>query len=207
MKYDTQGALRYQQRKASKHRAEMRLIDRALRLIPPSHHVLDVPCGGGRVALHLARRGHRVTAADLSEPMLGIAREALRREGFESPVNLQDVEQLTYPDRAFDTAICFRLFHHFPDPENRGRAVRELCRVADRFVALSYFSPLSPTSLRRILRARMSGRPMDPFPTSLREVKHYFAMAGFQLVKDLAQTPLLHSLHLAVFERATPPIP
>jgi hypothetical protein len=32
-------------------------------------------------------------------------------------------------------------------------------------------------------------------------VKRYFAAHGFGLVKDFAQVPLLHTLHVAVFAR------
>ena len=56
VKYDQTTATKYQTRKPAKHRAEMRLIDRAFALIPKTHRVLDVPCGGGRVAVHLAKR-------------------------------------------------------------------------------------------------------------------------------------------------------
>jgi hypothetical protein len=89
------------------------------------------------------------------------------------------------------------LFHHFPTPEIRQRVVSELCRVAAKSVALSYFSPRSVQSLRR----KLSGKDRDRFATSLSEVEGYFARAGFRLVKDFAQTPFIHTLHLAVFER------
>jgi ubiquinone/menaquinone biosynthesis C-methylase UbiE len=113
----------------------------------------------------------------------------------------QDVERLTYADSQFDTVISFRLFHHFPNAEIRQRAVAELCRVARKFVVLSYFSPASVTSLKRRLRVVMGGRPSEKHPTSLGEVESYFTRAGFRLVKNFAQMPLIHTLHLAVFER------
>ena len=47
----------------------------------------------------------------------------------------------------------------------------------------------------------MGGRKSDKHPTSLTEVKRYFAKAGFRFVKDFARTPIIHSLHVAVFER------
>lgn len=200
-KYDEETARRYQVRKERKHRGEMRLIERAFALVPKEHRVLDVPCGGGRVTVHLARLGYEVCAADLSDAMLAIARETIGRAGLQCRVEKQDVELLTYPDRHFDTVLSFRLFHHFPTPELRRRVVSELCRVARRFVALSYFSPLSATSLQRKLRAALGGRKSEKHPTSLGEVEGYFRACGFRLVKDFAQMPLVHTLHVAVFER------
>jgi cyclopropane fatty-acyl-phospholipid synthase-like methyltransferase len=200
-KYDSRTAERYQVRKEGKHRAEMRLVERAFTLIPKGHRVLDVPCGGGRVTVHLAQRGYAMTCADLSEAMLAIARENVARHGFQCPVERQDIEKLTCGDRAFDTVVSFRLFHHFPNREIRQRAVTELCRVAGQFVALSYFSPASVTSVKRKIRVAMGGRRSDKHPTPLSEVRGYFEKAGFRLVKDFAQLPLVHTLHLAVFER------
>ena len=98
------------------------------------------------------------------------------------------------PSTAF---VCFRLFHHFPNAEIRQRVVSELCRVARQFVVLSYFSPRSVTSLKR----KITGRESHRHATPLTEVAGYFEACGFQLVKDFAQLPLLHTLHVAIFER------
>jgi 2-polyprenyl-3-methyl-5-hydroxy-6-metoxy-1,4-benzoquinol methylase len=40
---------------------------------------LDVPCGEGRMAMEPARRGHRVTGVDLSEPLINVAWSAASR--------------------------------------------------------------------------------------------------------------------------------
>jgi SAM-dependent methyltransferase len=197
VKYDEQRARKYQQRKPGKDRAELQLVDHAFALISQTHRVLDVPCGGGRVMLHLARKGYNVTGADFSEGMLRVAREAAAQSKLRCPVERQDIEHLTYAGCGFDTIVCFRLFHHFHNSELRQRVVRELCRVAARYVVLSYFTPYSPQSLKR----KLTGTDTDRFATSLKEVKSYFTAAGFRLVKDFSQMPLVHTLHLAVFER------
>ena len=201
VKYTEATAKRYQVRKESKHLAEMKLVDRAFSLIPKTHRVLDLPCGGGRVTVHLGLQGYKMSSADLSDAMLAITRENVAQNGLKGTVEKQDIEKLTYADQHFDSLISFRLFHHFPNPEIRQRAVSELCRIAKQFVAISYFSPASVTSVKRSIRSAMGGRKSDKHPTSLTEVKRYFAKAGFRFVKDFARTPLIHTLHVAVFER------
>lgn len=201
VKYNEATARRYQIRKESKHLGEMKLVSKAFSLIPKHHRVLDLPCGGGRVTVHLGLQGYAMSSADLSDAMLQITRENLTANGLKGSVEKQDIERLTYADQHFDSLISFRLFHHFPSVEIRQRVVTELCRVTKQFVAISYFSPLSPTYLKRRFRSAI-GRPRgDKHHTSLAEVKRYFAKAGFRLVKDFARTPLLHTLHVAVFER------
>ncbi|MBI3853518.1 MAG: class I SAM-dependent methyltransferase [Verrucomicrobia bacterium] len=205
IKYSEERSRKYQQRKSGKHASEMRLLERAFALIPKTHRVLDAPCGGARVSIHLAGLGYQMSAADLSEAMVKIARENFTQNGLPGPVEQQDIEKLTYPDRHFDTIVSFRLFHHFPNGDIRRRVVNELCRVAGQNVVLSYFSPVSITSVRNKLAASIGGKKSKKYPTLLSEVESYFKANGFRLVKDFAQLPLVHTLHVAVFERAGRP--
>lgn len=201
--YDAGKAEPYQSRDPGKNAAELRLITRAFALVPKTHRVLDIPCGGGRVAIHLAKLGYQVSAADLSPAMLAFCENKVAASGLACPVEQQDVERLTYGAGAFDAIVCFRLFHHFPTPEIRRRSVGELCRVAKHQVVLSYFNPYSPTALQRKFRAATGGRRSSKYSTPLSEVASYFREFGFRLVKDFAQLRFLHTLHLAVFERVT----
>jgi SAM-dependent methyltransferase len=50
--------------------------------------ILEIGCGTGRVALPLARAGHRVTGTDRSEAMLDRARAAAEREGLADRLRL-----------------------------------------------------------------------------------------------------------------------
>lgn len=57
-------------------------------LLPPTARVLDLGCGPGHAALHLARAGHRVDAWDAAEAMVALVPEhpriAPRRAGFDA---------------------------------------------------------------------------------------------------------------------------
>ena len=53
----------------------------ALLTIRPSLRILDLPCGQGRHAIELARRGYEVTGVDLSPFMLKVAEERARAAG------------------------------------------------------------------------------------------------------------------------------
>ncbi len=200
VRYTQAASLRYQQRNPRRHEAEMRLIARAFQMVPPCR-VLDAPCGGGRVGLWLARQGYTVTAADLSEAMLDITRQNAVLESLAVEVQRQDVEHLEFETKSFDAVISFRLFHHFPNQEIRARTVAELCRVSRKHVLISYFHPWSTTALKQRVKSSLFDSPRTKHPTSLSEVRGYFRMHGFQLVRDFAQMPFFHTLHLAVFER------
>jgi ubiquinone/menaquinone biosynthesis C-methylase UbiE len=113
--------------------------------------LLDIPCGSGRFSIHLARKGYAVSAADYSEYMLELTRETARATKLSFPVFKADVENLALADRQFESVLCFRIFHHFPEAAIRQRVAAEICRVAEKHVAISYFSPYSFSSLKREL--------------------------------------------------------
>lgn len=62
---------------------EIDRLESLLQLRPPLR-VLDLPCGQGRHAIELARRGYQVTGVDLSEAMLSVARERAARAGVQA---------------------------------------------------------------------------------------------------------------------------
>ena len=184
--------------------AEMRLIHRAMMLVPNTHRVLDVPCGEGLVMLDLAQRGYAVTGADVSEEMVNLARRAAAVSGLTCPVHREDLQKLTFPDGSFDAVICFRSFDKLPAQELRQAIIAELCRVSRRYVLLSYASAGSSPSLDRTLRALWGVNRPDERAISLKDLKGSFAHCGFDLLKDFAQWPWLQSLHLAMWKRIAP---
>ncbi|GIV76557.1 MAG: hypothetical protein KatS3mg050_0951 [Litorilinea sp.] len=64
--------------------------------------ILDLGCGGGRIAYFLARQGAEVIALDLSFPLLQIARA---RQNL-LPLVQGDAAQLCFAPQTFDMVIC-----------------------------------------------------------------------------------------------------
>lgn len=201
IKHSIQAVEKYQHRRVNKHRAEMKLIERGLQTLPPLNSVLDAPCGIGRACLLLAEKGYDVTGVDLGEAAIMAARTAVEVARANVTIEQADLEQLPYDDASFDACLCFRFIHHLPTAEIREQIIAELCRVTRQFVLISYLNPLSVTSIRRSIRERLGGKPSVQHRISLGELVQHFEHQGFSLHQDLAQLPLLHSLHLAVFKR------
>ncbi len=136
-------------------RREVRSIRRSLLRVPPGSHVLDLPCGAGRLLDILAGSGFRVTCADCSEHMLRMARlrwetiRGSRKYNVSDPeFVVRDVMHTGYPDRQFDAIVCNRLFHHFRESEVRIRALRELRRISRGPVIVSFFNAFAIGSVR-----------------------------------------------------------
>src|SRR5436853_34785 len=76
-----------------------------LAAIRPGERVLDLGTGTGNAALLAARAGARVTAADPSPRLLGIARERLAAEGHDGELAVASAEALPFADHAFDVVL------------------------------------------------------------------------------------------------------
>lgn len=87
---------------------------------------LDVATGAGHTALHLASRGLRVTAADISEGMLAQVRQAVAARGLAVAMACHEAENLPYDDSAFGLVTCRTAAHHF---SSIGKFLREAFRV------------------------------------------------------------------------------
>jgi 2-polyprenyl-3-methyl-5-hydroxy-6-metoxy-1,4-benzoquinol methylase len=94
--------------------------------------LLDLGCGTGRFAIPMAANfGYRVTGADSSAEMLEKAREKDSRKAVEW--DLQDAQNLSYPDKSFDIVFMSHLLHHCDEPF---RVIRECRRVLTKSGAL-----------------------------------------------------------------------
>jgi ubiquinone/menaquinone biosynthesis C-methylase UbiE len=81
--------------------------------------VLDVGCGTGENALHVASLGLDVLGVDVAETALAIAREQAAARRLDVEFVLADAFQLGRLNRSFQTVLDCGLFHTFDSGERR----------------------------------------------------------------------------------------
>jgi len=117
-------------------------VDRALRglrhIIPefagirPWQRVLDVCCGTGDQAVHLARKGVEAFGIDLDPVMIGVAEARKKRYGKDNlHFEIADATALPFQDSFFDCAIISLALHEKPF-EVEMKVVDEMRRVVKR---------------------------------------------------------------------------
>jgi SAM-dependent methyltransferase len=102
--------------------------------VPSGAEVLDVPCGGGRLSLALARRGYRLTGVDWSSEFLAHARSLDTAHAV--TWERRDMRDLPWRER-FDGAFCLgNSFGYLDDEGNAAflRAVAAALKPGARFV-------------------------------------------------------------------------
>lgn len=91
--------------------------------------VLDIGCGGGILAEGLARRGAEVTAIDLGDASLAVARAHANEQGLE--IEYQSIAAEALAEQApasFDVVTCLEMLEHVPDPSSIVEAGARLVR-------------------------------------------------------------------------------
>lgn len=108
--------------------------------------ILELGCGSGRILLHLAKSGFRVTGVDSSKPMLEIARQRLAENArAERRVRLEEADMRAFSLRTrFRMAFCaINSFMHLMTTEDQTACLATVHRhlVAGGLLIIDVFNP------------------------------------------------------------------
>jgi SAM-dependent methyltransferase len=99
--------------------------------------VLDLATGGGHTALAFADFARRLTAFDLTGPMLDAARGLLHGRGVANATFVVgDVATLPFADGSFEMVTCRLAAHHFADLAPAVREVQRVLRPGGAFLVV-----------------------------------------------------------------------
>jgi ubiquinone/menaquinone biosynthesis C-methylase UbiE len=102
----------------------------ALMRLPFTGAVLDVGCGTGENALHVASLGLPVLGVDVAETAIAMARTKAADRAIDAEFIVADAFALEGLGRRFDTVLDCGLFHTF-DAQERPRYVASLASVTE----------------------------------------------------------------------------
>lgn len=102
------------------------ILNRIITTLQPDGTFLEIGCGMGTDALQIAKKGIAVTAIDLTEEGVRLAKERFSLYGYCADIRVADAENLPFGESYFDCVYSFGVLHHTPDTQ---RAINEIHRV------------------------------------------------------------------------------
>jgi ubiquinone/menaquinone biosynthesis C-methylase UbiE len=123
--------------------------------------LLDMGTATAQIPIELCRQhpSVQVTAIDLAENMLAVARANVRRAGLEERVRLErvDAKRLPYPDGAFAAVISNSIVHHIPEPAVVLAEMARVTRTGGLLFVRDLLRPDDDTALRRLVDLYAAG--------------------------------------------------
>ncbi|HEV3145934.1 MAG TPA: class I SAM-dependent methyltransferase [Gemmataceae bacterium] len=154
--------------------------------------VLDMGTGTAQIPIELCRqhKNAQITAIDMAEHMLAVARTNVRKTGFADRIRLekQDAKALSYADGAFGAVISNSIIHHIPQPERCLAEMIRVCAPQGTIFVRDLMRPADERSLQLLVEAyagNANAHQQRMFTESLHaaltldEIRELAAEAGF----------------------------
>jgi ubiquinone/menaquinone biosynthesis C-methylase UbiE len=128
----------------------------------PFGSILDAGTGTAQVPIELCRSGPPgigVTAIDLAEEMLRLARVNVARAGLADRIRLErvDAKHLPYPDGAFAAVMSNSIVHHIPDPAVVLTEMVRVCAPGGLLFVRDLLRPPDRETLQRLVDQHAAG--------------------------------------------------
>lgn len=162
-----------------------RTLTRTKDYLKATDAVLEFGCGTGSTALRLAPSTGSMIASDISAEMIAIARE---KQGGAPDGRLEFVraalEQLDYPDDAFDVVLAFNALHLMRNLKDSLWRTRRLLRPGGLFISKTpCLSDMSPMIRAAIPVMKLFGKAPEVSFFTARQLEAAIAAEGFEIVE------------------------
>lgn len=132
-------------------------LDRTRTLLAPTHRVLELGCGTGTTALHLAPSAGRFVATDVSPEMIAIAREKLAAAPQPNlEFEVADADAPAFGQGCYDVVLAFNLLHLVADLDAALSSALHALVPGGLFISktpcLSEMNPLIPVLVLPVMR-------------------------------------------------------
>ena len=160
-------------------------LERVAAHLGPDDRVLEVGCGTGTTALHLAPRVASLTASDVSGRMIEIAREKAAAQGVENVRFVQaTADDSSFETGSFDVVMGFNYLHLVRDAEATVRRLRHLLRPGGLFISKT-FCLAEQTRLWAVPLLAMRAVGLAPYVRlmTFADVETCIREAGFEIIE------------------------
>ncbi|HWS48181.1 MAG TPA: class I SAM-dependent methyltransferase [Acidimicrobiia bacterium] len=135
-----------------RYRAHYNLRELFASLAGSKGRLLEIGCGIGVDSIQLAKCGFDVTAVDLTESALAVAKEFAAHRDVAVDFRLGNAERLDFSDGEFDVVYSFGVLHHTPDIEKAVSEVRRVLRPGGTAYVMLYHKYSLVNLVHRVFR-------------------------------------------------------
>ena len=135
-----------------RYRAHYNLRELFASLAGSKGRLLEIGCGIGVDSIQLAKCGFDVTAVDLTESALAVAKEFAAHRDVTVDFRLGNAERLDFSDGEFDVVYSFGVLHHTPDIEKAVSEVRRVLRPGGTAYVMLYHKYSLVNLVHRVFR-------------------------------------------------------
>jgi ubiquinone/menaquinone biosynthesis C-methylase UbiE len=181
---------------------EQRAVRQIFAELTDCRSVMDVPSGAGRFLAALGGQGRLVIESDVAHEILVFSRNRSQKLKVRSRFVQADAAHLPLMSGAVDCVFCNRLLHHILAVEQRAIFLRELYRVARRYVVVSFFDYHAFGAARKILKALKGRKPLYQQQPTRAEFEQEVAACDFRIKKLVPTGALWVAQKYFVLEKA-----
>jgi ubiquinone/menaquinone biosynthesis C-methylase UbiE len=158
-------------------------------LILRGKHLLEVGCGMGYDSLEFLKRGVRVTATDLTENAVRIARRHFEVEGAKpEAVQVENALKLSFPDESFDAVWANGVLHATSDTQRAIDEVRRVLKPGGRAIISHFYRrPSWMWVVHRLGREPIEAHEEDPPVNEFYTEPQILAMFGRFRIAETAR--------------------
>ena len=99
-------------------------------LLKGSLNILDCAAGTGAYSFHLAEKGHKLTATDITPRHINIIDEQLKNKAYSMVTKVLDATDMKcFTDDSFDVVLNMGPFYHLTNSTSRNKCLNESVRV------------------------------------------------------------------------------
>ena len=131
----------------------------------PGERILDLATGTGWTSRLLARRGARVTGADIASDLIAAASARAKADGLEITYEIGDAEKLPYPDASFDAVVSTFGVMFVNRPGAAATELARVCRKGGRIGLATWLPDSSVYKMFVVMRAYMPPPPAQSPPS------------------------------------------
>ncbi|MBF2067830.1 MAG: magnesium protoporphyrin IX methyltransferase [Calothrix sp. C42_A2020_038] len=147
--------------------------------------ICDAGCGVGSLSIPLAEAGARVYASDISEKMVGEAKERAKSIFANNDNPVFDVQDLATLSGKYHTVICLDVLIHYPVNE-ASEMISHLCSLAESRIILSFAPKTFALSLLKKIGSFFPGasKATRAYLHSETDVVKFLQASGFSVKRS-----------------------